>query len=387
MIIQGADRLSEIQEYYFSRKLEQIAQLNKQGRDVINLGIGSPDLSPSPATIEAAAEAMKSPANHGYASYRGSPELRAAMADWYKSTYSVSLDPQKNVLPLLGSKEGIFYISLAFLNPGDKVLVPNPGYPAYASVSKLVGANVIAYDLLEENDWTPDLESLSRSNLSGVKLMWVNYPHMPTGQRAKPGLFQKLVEFGLRHKILICHDNPYSMVLNTEAPKSFLEYDPQFTCSLELNSLSKAFNMAGWRIGMLMSSQDVVDAVIKVKSNADSGMFLPLQKAAIQAFKNCDAWHSDRNRTYESRREWTYRIFQKLGYQYSENQVGLFVWAKAPESIKNVEAHIDEILQKNSVFLTPGFIFGSNGARYARCSLCAPVERLKLAYQRLGGTL
>lgn len=385
MILAAAQRLEHINEYYFSQKLEQIRVMNAQGRNVINLGIGSPDLPPSAETIKAAVKSISSSSSHGYASYRGTMELRTAIAQWYQKTYGITLDAQREVLPLLGSKEGLFYISMAFLNPGDKVLVPNPGYPAYTSVSQLAGAEVVYYNLSEENQWRPNFKELEKSNLEKVKLMWVNYPHMPTGQAGNESLFQELIEFARGHKILICHDNPYSMVLNTEKPLSLLRFDKDRKYSLELNSFSKAFNMAGWRIGILLAAPEIIDTVIKVKSNVDSGMFLPVQVGAIEALNNSQDWHEERNKIYGERRRLALQIFDHLGLSYSLSQVGLFVWGRAPEKIKNVEEMVNEILEKNAVFLTPGFIFGSAGERYVRCSLCASKEQFESALERLEG--
>jgi len=383
MILPGADRLQGVGEYYFSQKLEQIRLLNIAGRKVINLGIGSPDMLPSPQTLSAAITAIQSDESHGYASYRSTPGLREAIAKWYQSTYDVAVDFEREVLPLLGSKEGILYVSMAFLNPGDKVLIPNPGYPAYASISHLIGAKAIPYNLCENRNWWPDFEALEKSDLSGVKMMWVNYPHMPTGASAAPELFEKLIAFGMRHKILIAHDNPYSLVLNPDPPLSLLSFDPKREISLELNSFSKSFNMAGWRVGMLIAHAEVVNRCLQVKSNVDSGMFLPVQSAAVQALANPQSWHEARNFVYQQRRRLVYRIFDLLKFTYSREQVGLFVWAKAPDEIKDVQAFVDQLLLKAGVFLTPGFIFGTLGARYARCSLCASEEQLKESIQRL----
>lgn len=383
MILQEAHRLSDISEYYFSKKLERIRLMNEAGADVVNLGIGSPDLSPSEATLQSASQALMAHQNHGYASYRGTSAFRKAIAQWYRKVYGVSVDADLGVLPLLGSKEGLFYIAMAFLNPGDQVLVPNPGYPAYSAAARLAGADVVAYDLTEEGNWQPDFEALARLELSRVKLMWVNYPHMPTGQAGSATLFEKLVEFAEANRILICHDNPYGMVLNTEPPLSLLRFDPLMKVSCELNSFSKAFNMAGWRVGMLLASQDVINPVLKVKSNVDSGMFLPIQMGAIEALNNPSSWHEERNGIYRERRETVYRIFDELGYTYSRDQVGMFVWAKAPDTVSCVEDHLDQVLEKAKVFLTPGFIFGTNGRRYARCSLCVPEERIGVALTRL----
>lgn len=385
MIVKPADRLNSVQEYYFSRKLEYIQGMRNRGIDVINLGIGSPDMVPPPEAMIAANDAIQAKTNHGYASYRSTPELRSAMSAWYQKTYEVNLNPNREVLPLLGSKEGILYLSMALLNPGDQVLVPNPSYPAYASVAHLLGAEIIAYDLTEENGWLPDLEKLDRMDLSRCKLMWVNYPHMPTGTRADLNFFKRLVEFAKKKKIFLCNDNPYGLVLNDTPPISILKADPTFEVSGELNSLSKSFNMAGWRVGMFLGAKDAVDAVIQVKSNVDSGMFLPTQKAAIAALNVAPKWHEERNQIYRERRAFIYEIFDRLGFTYSRDQVGLFVWAKAPENVSLVEALIDRVLDEAHVFLTPGMIFGSNGDRYARASLCAPAERLKLALDRIRG--
>jgi LL-diaminopimelate aminotransferase len=383
MIVQTADRLNQVQEYYFSKKLEQIAQMRLQGINVINLGIGSPDMAPPESALEKTTEAIKVASSHGYASYRSSPELRAAMANWYKETYGVSLNPDKEILPLLGSKEGILYLSMALLNPGDEVLIPNPGYPAYASVANLLGAKVIYYDLTDESDWLPDLVKLKKMDLSKCKLMWVNYPHMPTGKVAGKAFFDELVAFAKEKKLLVCNDNPYSLVLNKTPPLSLFSSDPTMEVSAELNSLSKSFNMAGWRVGMFMGSTELVNAVIAVKSNVDSGMFLPVQKGAIEALKVSAAWHAERNRMYEERRKHIWEIFDLLNMTYDKNQVGLFVWAKAPDEIREVTEFVDSILLQAHVFLTPGMIFGSNGNRYIRASLCAPVEIITSAKERI----
>lgn len=383
MIVPAANRLDEISEYYFSRKLEQIRKMTEAGADVINLGIGSPDLTPSQATIQAATKGLESEKAHGYAPYRSSPELRRAIAKWYDETYQVKLDPEREVLPLLGSKEGLFYLAMAFLNPGDQALVPNPGYPAYASVTRLAGGVPLTYGLDEHNGWWPDFVAIEKQDLSRVKLMWVNYPHMPTGAQGGATLFVKLVEFGRKHGILICHDNPYGLVLNETPPASVLKHDPGLSNTIELNSFSKAFNMAGWRVGMLLGHREIIDTVLKVKSNVDSGMFTPVQLGAIAALENPPEWHAERNRVYRERRAEAYRIFDQLGFTYTHDQVGLFIWARAPEEVPDVEKFLDDVLAQARVFLTPGFIFGSNGQRYARCSLCSPVERLKEARIRL----
>lgn len=382
MIISVANRLQNVQEYYFSRKLREIRTLNAQGKDIINVGIGSPDLMPSPQTINALMETAQLPNAHGYQSYTGIPALREAMSSWYQRTYQVNIDSNGEVLPLMGSKEGIMHISMAFLNAGDGVLVPNPGYLTYSSVSSLVGAKIITYDLDEQNHWQPNWEQLEAMDLSGVKLMWVNYPNMPTGADASDALFQRLIEFAHRHQLLVINDNPYSLVLNSK-PKSILQYEGSKSVAIELNSLSKSHNMAGWRIGMLVGHPDYLHNILRVKSNMDSGMFLGLQKAAIQALQNDSIWHQQQNQIYWKRKVVACQILKQLGCVYNEEQVGLFVWAKIPPSIHDVEAWVDQILQQARVFLTPGFIFGSRGEQYVRISLCCSVERLEEALERV----
>ena len=357
--------------------------MRANGLDIINLGIGSPDLAPSPQTIQATVTALHDEKNHGYASYRSSPELRKALADWYQGLYGVTLDDRGEILPLLGSKEGIHYISMAFLNPGDTVLVPNPGYPTYASTATLSGANVRYYDLTDTNDWFPNFEEIERSDLSNCKMMWVNYPHMPTGKKANQELFRRLVAFGKKHGILICHDNPYGLVLNQETPISIFSEDPEKEICLELNSFSKAFNMAGWRIGMVAGSKEVIDCIAQVKSNVDSGMFLPIQIGAIAALKNSDEWHAQRNATYAARRNVVWQMFDHLGFEYSREACGLFVWGKAPDHIRNIPEYLDRLLLEAHVFFVPGEVFGSNGARYVRSSLCASVQVLDEALARI----
>lgn len=383
MIVHPADRLNQVQEYYFSKKLEQIARMRGQGLDVINLGIGNPDLVPPEAALNAAITSIRKPNSHGYSSYRSTPELRAAMASWYQKAYGVSLNPQSEILPLLGSKEGILYLSMALLNPGDAVLVPNPGYPAYASVAKLLNANVIYYDLKDENSWLPDLEQLSKLDLSRCKLMWINYPHMPTGQTCTLDFFKKLVQFAKSKKIFLCNDNPYGLILNSESPLSLLKADPNKEVSGELNSLSKSFNMAGWRVGMFLGAQDVVDAVLQVKSNVDSGMFSAVQSGAMEALAVDQTWHTQRNEVYSERRKLVWELFDLLKFNYAPDQVGLFVWAKAPNEVRVVSEYLDQILEQAQVFITPGMIFGSNGDRYARSSLCSPEPLLKSAIERI----
>lgn len=383
MIIPVADRLKQVEDYYFVKKLEEIAKLNSEGKNIINFGIGNPDMKPSEATIQALNKSAENPKNHGYQPYRGMPELRQAVANFYKKTYGVEINPATEVLPLLGSKEGILHLSMAFLNAGDKVLVPNPGYPTYSSNANLVGAKIMYYDLKDENDWQPDLEAIKKQDLSRVKIMWLNYPHMPTGTPADPKVLKQIVDFAIENKILICYDNPYSLVLNKTAPISLLSIEGAKDICVELNSLSKSFNMAGWRVGMMIGRVDYLGAALRVKSNIDSGMFLPVQQAAIEALNNSDEWHAERNAVYAERREWVYKIFDLLGFTYSTDQVGMFVWAKAPESLQNVPEFSDKILYGANVFITPGVIFGSNGERFLRISLCVPAEKMEEAYGRI----
>lgn len=383
MIVKVADRLSHVEEYYFSKKLEQIAKMRANGIDVINLGIGSPDLSPPDIAINAAALSLKQSNVHGYSSYRSSPDLRESISIWLKKTYQISANPDCEILPLLGSKEGILYLSMALLNPGDSVLIPNPGYPAYASVANLLGVKILYYNLTEENNWQPDLKQIEALDLSKCKLMWVNYPHMPSGASATSELFTSLVEFAQKKSMMICNDNPYGLVLNTEAPTSLISANPKMDVVCELNSFSKSFNMAGWRVGFFTGSQELVNAVISVKSNVDSGMFLPIQKGAIAALSIDETWHEERNAVYKERRKIIWEIFDLLGCSYQKNQVGLFIWAKAPNKISNVQEFIDDLLVKSHVFLTPGSIFGSNGNRYLRASLCSPRESLLKAKNKI----
>jgi LL-diaminopimelate aminotransferase len=385
MIIQKAERLNSVREYYFVRKLEEIASLNKEGKNVINFGIGSPDLAPSQETTIALSQAAAQPGVHGYQPYRGIPELREKIAGFYFNTYKVKLDPNKEVLPLMGSKEGILHLSMAFLNPGDEALVPNPGYPTYTSLTTLIGAKVRYYDLKEESGWYPDIDALKKEDLSKVKIMWLNYPHMPTGTEVKKEVLEQLVKFAAEKKILLCYDNPYSLVLNKKAPLSLLAIDGAKDVAVELNSLSKSHNMAGWRIGMMLGKEEYLNAALTVKSNIDSGMFLGLQKAALKALENPEEWHVERNRVYGERREWIYKIFDLLGFEYSKDQVGLFVWGKPKnkEAIPDIAKFVDEILYSAYVFFTPGEIFGSNGKGFLRASLCVPVEKIKEAYERL----
>lgn len=383
MIISKANRLNEVQEYYFARKLAEVRALMAQGKKIINLGIGDPDLPASENTVQALTTSAQQDSSHGYQPYRSIPALRSAIADWYQQTYKVILNPETEVLPLLGSKEGVFHISLAFLNPGDKVLVPNPGYPAYAAVTKLVGAEPVYFDLNEKNNWLPNLDALSEQDLSGVKLMWLNYPNMPTGALATEADFARIIDFARAHNILIVHDNPYSLVLNSKPPVSILHIPGAIDFCLELNSLSKSFNMAGWRVGMVLGQKDYLDAIIAVKSNLDSGMFLPVQQAAIEALQNPDEWHQARNEVYRRRRELIYQLLDLLDCEYSREATGMFVWAKVPNNITDVEVFLDSILYEAHVFLTPGKIFGSNGERYVRVSVCATEENITEAIQNI----
>lgn len=385
MIIHPAERTSSVQEYYFSRKLKEIALINSHraaaGEDpVINLGIGSPDGMPPQEAIEALTASAVQPGNHAYQSYVGLPELRQAFADWYARWYGVQLDPSKEIQPLVGSKEGILLISLAFLNKGDKVLVPDPGYPTYSSASRLVEAEIVTYDLKAENGWQPDFEELERMDLRGVKIMWTNYPGMPTGAQATEDLYARLVDFGKRHGIMICNDNPYSFILN-DNPLSILAQPGAKECCVELNSLSKAHNMAGWRIGMVAAEADVIEQILKVKSQMDSGMFKPLQLAAVEALKQGPEWFARLNEEYARRRVLAGEIFDILGVEYDRNSSGMFLWGRVPEG--KGETLADRILYEAGVFITPGFIFGRNGENYIRISLCAKPELLKKAAERI----
>ena len=392
MIIQPAKRTESVQEYYFSRKLKEIAQMNAARKAageelVINLGIGSPDGMPPMDAIDALVESASQPGNHAYQSYVGLPEFRAAFAAWYKKWYGVDLDPASEIQPLVGSKEGILLISLAFLDKGDKVLVPDPGYPTYSSASKLVEAEILTYDLKEENGWQPDFEALEKKDLSGVKIMWTNYPNMPTGAPASAELYAKLLDFGRRHGILICNDNPYSFILNDD-PISILAQPGAKECCLELNSLSKAHNMAGWRIGMVAADKEVIAQILKVKSQMDSGMFKPLQLAAVKALEQGEEWFSSLNEEYRRRRVLAGEIFDMLGVEYDKASVGMFLWGKVKDEPAGADICLgqsvsDRVLYEAGVFITPGFIFGKNGEDYIRISLCAKPETLKQAAERI----
>ena len=380
--MQIAQRLEPIHEYYFSQKLRQIEELNKTGVPVINLGIGSPDLPPHPSVIKTLQEESLKPTVHAYQGYKGVKPLRDAMANWYKKWYGVTLDPDTEILPLIGSKEGILHICMTFLNEGDEVLVPNPGYPTYRSAVLLAGGTCVDYELNETVNWAPDFAALERRDLSKVKLMWVNYPHMPTGQLPTANLFEQLVAFGKKHNILICHDNPYSFILN-DKPASILHVEGAKEVALELNSLSKSHNMAGWRVGMLCGGKEKIDAVLRFKSNMDSGMFLPLQLAAVTALSLDQDWYDSLNSHYAKRRERVFDLLNLLGCSYSKEQSGLFIWAKIPPQYKDGYELSDAILTKSRVFITPGGIFGSAGNGYIRVSLCSPEERFTEAKKRI----
>ena len=380
--ITPADRVGSIQEYYFSKKLKEVAEMNAQGKNVISLGIGSPDLPPSEETIETLCTHAHQANEHGYQPHVGIPELRQGFADWYRTWYGVELDPKSEIQPLIGSKEGILHISLAFLNPGDGVLIPNPGYPTYSSVSKLVGAKLIYYDLLEDKGWQPDFDALEQMDLSGVKMMWTNYPNMPTGGNATPALYERIVDFGRRHGILICNDNPYSFILN-EHPLSILAVPGAKEICIELNSMSKAHNMPGWRMAMLASNAQFVQWVLKVNSNIESGQFKPMQYAAAKALQADKSWYDGMNKVYRSRRDLAGQIMQALGCTYDEQQVGMFLWGRIPDYAESAEAIANKVLYEARVFLTPGFIFGSRGERYIRISLCCKNEALQEALNRV----
>ncbi|HLP05948.1 MAG TPA: aminotransferase class I/II-fold pyridoxal phosphate-dependent enzyme [Paludibacter sp.] len=380
--IQPATRLNSVSEYYFSAKLREVGEMNAAGRNVINLGIGNPDLPPSPETIEALCNEANKPNVHGYQSYVGIPELRKGFADWYRKWYGVELNPATEIQPLIGSKEGILHITLAFVNPGDSVLVPNPGYPTYTSASSLCGANIVSYDLDEQNNWEPDFEALEKMDLSAVKLMWVNYPNMPTGANASGLLFEKLVAFGKKHSIVICNDNPYSFILN-DKKLSILAVPGAKDICIEMNSMSKSHNMAGWRMAMLATNAQFIQWILKVKSNVDSGMYRPMMVAAVAALRNTEAWHDEMNKVYARRREIAYKIMDALGCNYDKKQVGMFIWARIPDTYTNAGQLADEVLYGKNVFITPGFIFGDKGNRYVRISLCCTEALLQEALERI----
>lgn len=382
--IQPAERLSLVSEYYFSRKLKEVAKLNAEGKDIISLAIGSPDMPPSAETIDVLCEHAHRPEAHGYQPTVGIPELRKAMAAFYQRWFGVTLDPATEIQPLIGSKEGILHVTLALCNPGDKVLIPNPGYPTYTSLSKILGQEIVNYDLLESNGWQPDFEQLEAMDLTGVKLMWTNYPNMPTGGRATRELYEKLVAFAQKHNIVVVNDNPYSFILNRDEHLSILQVPGAKECCIEFNSMSKSHNMPGWRVGMLASNSTFVQWILKIKSNIDSGTFRPLQLAAAQAYENTEAWHTHANiDTYATRRKIAEDIMTTLCCTFDPSQQGMFLWGRIPDSIADVEDLTEKVLHEARVFITPGFIFGSNGKRYIRISLCAKDEKMQVALQRI----
>ena len=380
--IKPSRRTELVEEYYFSHKLRQIAEMREAGLDIINLGIGSPDLPPAPAVIEKLSETAQLPNVHGYQSYNGIPALRKAFADWYLRYFGVTLNPANEILPLIGSKEGIMHISMAFVNEGDEVLVPDPGYPTYTSVSKLTGGKVRFYNLNEKQNWHPDLNYLENRDLSKVKIMWANYPHMPTGTKGSKKLFEDLVAFAHKHSILIVNDNPYSFILNNEH-LSLLSVDGAKEVALELNSMSKSHNMAGWRIGIVAGHAEYIQSIVKVKSNMDSGMFQPMQLAAVEALNSTDEWYTENNKTYGSRRKLVEEIMNRLKCTFDASQTGLFVWGKIPSGYASGEELTEEILHKAHVFITPGMVFGDQGNDYIRISLCANESMLKKALERI----
>ncbi len=388
MIIPLAQRADQTQEYYFSVKLAEVRQLLAQGHDVINIGIGNPDMMPSETTLDALTKSAQQPTAHGYQSYKGTPALRQAIARFYAHTYGVTLDPETELLPLIGSKEGITHLSLTFLNEGDGVLVPELGYPAYRAVSQMVGARVQEYPLLEHAGWQPDWAALAElvqpaGSPNPTKLLWLNYPHMPTGAPATKALFEQAVRFANDHKVLLCHDNPYSLILNKKAPISLLSIDGAKAVSVELNSLSKSHNMAGWRMGWLAAAKPYIDAVLTIKSNVDSGQFKPLMDAATEALANSDDWHRARNAVYQGRLDAVHALLDTLGCTYATDQEGMFIWAKLPDSVTSAETLVNQLLYEKHIFIAPGFIFGPKGKRYIRVSLCVPKERIEEAVNRL----
>lgn len=381
--IQPANRLSLVNEYYFSTKGKEVARMNAEGKDIISLAIGSPDMPPSEETIKTLCEEAQKPNAHGYQPTTGIPELRQAMANFYKKWYGVELDASSEIQPLIGSKEGILHVTLAFVNPGDKVLVPNPGYPTYTSLNKILGSQIINYDLFPENQWQPDFDALEKMDLDGVKIMWTNYPNMPTGANAQRSTYEKLVDFALRHNIIIVNDNPYSFILNKEH-LSILQIPNAKRCCIEFNSMSKSHNMPGWRVGMLATNAEFVKWILKVKSNIDSGTFRPMQLAAATAYANDASWHEQANiKVYAERRALAEEIMKTLGCTYDTEQVGMFLWGKIPAHYNDVEQLTEKVLHEARVFITPGFIFGSNGSRYIRISLCAKKEKIAEALERI----
>ena len=381
--IKPAERLSLVSEYYFSRKLKEVAQMNAEGKDIISLAIGSPDMPPSKQTIQTLCEVASRPDTHGYQPTMGTPELRKAMADFYKRWYGVELNPATEIQPLIGSKEGILHVTLAFVNPGEEVLVPNPGYPTYTSLSKILGAKVVNYNLMEDNGWQPDFEQLEKMDLSRVKLMWTNYPNMPTGGNARMETYERLVDFARKHNIVVVNDNPYSFILN-DKPMSLLQVEGAKDCCIEFNSMSKSHNMPGWRVGMCATNPTFISWILKIKSNIDSGTFRGIQLAAAAALSNDEEWHHEANiETYSRRRKYAEQIMDALGCKYDPNQVGMFLWGRIPDSYSNCEELTERVLHEARVFITPGFIFGSKGERYVRISLCAKEEKIQAALERI----
>ena len=381
--IKPANRLSAVAEYYFSRKLKEVARLNAEGKDIISLAIGSPDMPPSRQTIDKLCEVARQDDAHGYQPTMGTPELRRAMAGFYKRWFGVDLNPDTEIQPLIGSKEGILHVTLAFVNPGDKVLVPNPGYPTYTSLSKILGAEVVNYNLREDDGWQPDFDELESMDLTGVRLMWTNYPNMPTGAPARMETYEKLVSFARRHSIVVVNDNPYSFILN-ENPVSLLQVPGAKDCCIEFNSMSKSHNMPGWRVGMCASNSTFIQWILKIKSNIDSGTFRGIQIAAAEAYNNSDAWHRQANiETYRQRRKLAEMIMRELGCTFDENQAGMFLWGKIPDEYADAEELTEKVLHEARVFITPGFIFGSNGERYIRVSLCAKDAKMEEALERI----
>lgn len=381
--IQPADRLSTVQEYYFSRKLKEVAKLNAEGKDIISLAIGSPDMPPSAATVEQLCRTAYNPDAHGYQPTVGTPELRKAMAGFYKRWYNVDLDPATEIQPMIGSKEAILHVTLALCNPGDEVLVPNPGYPTYTSLSKILGQKIVNYDLREDNGWQPDFDQLEQMDLSRVKLMWTNYPNMPTGGNARRETYEKLVSFAHEHNIVIVNDNPYSLILN-DNPQSILQVEGAKECCIEFNSMSKSHNMPGWRVGMVATNSEFISWILKIKSNIDSGTFRGIQLAAAVAYDNDDEWHHENNYVnYRRRREIAEQIMDVLECKYDKHSVGMFLWGRIPDRYKTCEELTERVLHEARVFITPGFIFGSNGERYIRISLCAKDDKIQLALERI----
>ncbi len=386
MIISPAERTQSVTEYYFATKLREIEEMKKQGKKVLNLGIGSPDMMPHNDVLEELALQSKAEGSNGYQSYTGLPALREAFAVWYRRYFGIDLNPNGEILPLMGSKEGIMHISMAFLNPGDGVLVPNPGYPAYDAVTRLVGARVEEYDLKPENDWLPDFEDLETKDLQGVKLMWVNYPNMPCGAKANAAFFDRLVSFARQKKILICNDNPYSFILN-DNPLSIFSAEGAREVALELNSMSKSHNMAGFRMGMVAGKADYLKSILTVKSNMDSGMYKPIQMAAVKALQSPPEWYQSINAEYKKRRLLAETIFDEMNVKFDPGQSGMFLWGRVPENFADGFGCSDHLLYHYGVFITPGGIFGSNGNQFIRLSLCSSQEVFKEAIERINGNL